>query len=36
MTAAEAEKYGMKVSIAKEATLDALVDLLEELGGNDE
>lgn len=36
MTAREAENHGMKVHIAEEATLDALVDALEEVGGRDE
>ncbi len=36
MTAAEAAKHGMKIHVAKEATLDALVSALEELGGRDE
>lgn len=36
MTAREAENHGMKVHIAEQATLDALVDALEEIGGRDE
>ena len=33
-TAQTAEKYGMKCYIAKKATLDSLVDLIEEIKDN--